>query len=86
MADTHASQPSQRRIPRYVIVALICVIAYVLSMGPVLATAFVLREATGWDGFYAALYLYYPPIAYGGDPARDYIDWWVALFGTVGPG
>jgi hypothetical protein len=30
--------------------------------GPVLATAFWLRELTDWVGFYAAMWLYYPLI------------------------
>lgn len=68
--------------------ALLLVVAgYILSSGPVLATAFWLREATGWNGFYSIMWLYYPLIVLGhGNPIDAYIEWWVKLFGTVGPG
>lgn len=67
--------------------ALACLpLAYFASSGPVLATAFWLREATGWDGFYATMYLYYPVLAWGGGLAMTYVEWWTRLFGTVGPG
>ena len=61
---------------------------YVLSSGPVLAIAFRLREATGWDGFYGAMLVYYPLLALGHDsPMMAYIEWWVVdVFHTVGPG
>ena len=60
---------------------------YVLSSGPVLAVAFWLREQTGWDGWYAAIYLYYPLLAFGhGNPIDWYIEFWVEALGTVGPG
>jgi hypothetical protein len=66
---------------------LVSLIAYVPSCGPVLAIAFWLREATGWDGFYNAMWLYYPLLIWGhGTPIDDYIEWWVELLGTVGPG
>jgi hypothetical protein len=66
---------------------LLFAIAYVPSSGPVLAAAFWLREATGWDGFYAAIWLYFPLFAFGRFPPLDaYIEWWVEFFGTVGPG
>lgn len=62
-------------------------VLYVVSSGPVLATSFWLREATGWDGWYATLYLYYPLLIWGHDNFIDtYIEFWVRLFGTVGPG
>ncbi len=61
-------------------------IVYALSSGPVLATAFWLREVTGINAFYGVLWLYMPlfmlPRAWW-DP---YVSWWVWLFGTVGPG
>ena len=69
-----------------VIVALALAL-YVLSSGPVLATAFWLREATGWDGFYGAIWIYFPLIVLGhGNPIDAYIEWWVRLLDTVGPG
>ena len=62
-------------------------VLYVLSSGPVLATAFWLREATGWDGWYAVMYLYYPLLVIPrNNPIDSYIEFWVELFGTVGPG
>jgi|GEM_PF-5292345 hypothetical protein len=66
---------------------LIGLIAYVPSSGPVLATTFWLRESTGWDGFYSVMFLYYPLLVWGHNtPIDAYIEWWVELFGTVGPG
>jgi hypothetical protein len=66
---------------------LICLAGYVPSSGPVLASAFWLREATGWDGFYSVMLLYYPLLIWGhGTPIDAYIEWWVELLGTVGPG
>jgi hypothetical protein len=61
---------------------------YVLSSGPVIAAAFWLREATGWDGWYAIAFLYYPLLAAGAhdNPIDWYVGFWVWLFGTVGPG
>lgn len=62
-------------------------ILYIPSSGPVLATAFWLRERTGWDGFYFVMYLYFPLCVQSPDSlVRHYIEWWVKLFGTVGPG
>jgi hypothetical protein len=64
-----------------------CLIVYLLSSGPVLATAFWLRDATDWDGFYSVMLVYYPLLGLGdGTPIGTYIEWWVHLFGTVGPG
>lgn len=61
---------------------------YVLSCGPVLGLAFRLREATGNDAFYLALWFYYPLLAGGHNhPIKSYIEWWVVdVFHTVGPG
>ncbi|MEW4451481.1 hypothetical protein AB1L30_02240 [Bremerella sp. JC817] len=63
-------------------------ILYVLSVGPVLGIAFWLRELTGWNFFYGAIYLYYPLLAWGHwSPMEEYIEWWVSdVFQTVGPG
>jgi hypothetical protein len=63
-------------------------VLYLLSSGPVLGLAFQLREKTHWDGFYAALWLYYPVLIWGhGNPLDAYIKWWVvSVFHTVGPG
>lgn len=69
------------------IIALSLVV-YLLSSGPMIATCFWLREATGWDGFYTGLWLYFPLFYFGQDnPLAWYIEWWVVdVFGTVGPG
>jgi hypothetical protein len=67
-------------------VLTLAALAYVLSSGPVLAVAFWLREATGWEGFYAAMWLYYPLLVRRTEPVDAYITWWVNLFDTVGPG
>jgi len=75
------------RFTRWMIAILACPIAYVLSSGPVLAIAFWLREATGWDGFYLVMFVYYPLFMMGhANPVGAYIEWWVELLGTVGPG
>ena len=76
------------RASRTIVTIAVCVVAYLLSSGPILATAFWLREATHWDGFYMAMWLY-APLLYVFRPdsiVGDYIEWWVELFGTVGPG
>jgi hypothetical protein len=76
-----------RRAASWAVAFIICSFLYVLSSGPVLATAFWLRETTGWDGFYGVMYLYYPLLVRRPGPLLDaYIEWWVRLFGTVGPG
>lgn len=78
-----------RWFARYSFAALISApLVYVLSSGPVLATAFWLRDRTDWDGFYAVMWIYYPllanyPLTY---PFHVYIEWWVRLFGTMPPG
>lgn len=69
--------------------AVVAPIAYVLSSGPVLATAFWLREWTNCEGFYAALWLYYPVLWLGGHPGGpidEYIGWWCRLLDVRGPG
>ena len=85
--DAHEMQQTRKRLIRWTIVVIACLIVYVLSSGPVLATAFWLREATGCDGFYVAMFVHYPLLELGhGNPIDTYIEWWVGLFGTVGPG
>ncbi len=86
--STHSdiSRPSGRATA-WALLALMIPVVYVLSSGPVLAIAFWLREATGWDGFYAVMYLYFPLFALGHNtPIDAYIEWWVNLLGTAGPG
>ena len=62
-------------------------VIYVFSSGSVLATAFWLREATGWDSFYAVTFLYFPLFALGHDnPIGAHLERWVDLFDPVGPG
>ena len=84
--DAYKTEETRKRSARWAIVAITCLLVYVLSSGPTLATAFWLREATTWDGFYAAMLVYYPLLELGhGNPIDTYIEWWVHLFGTVGP-
>lgn len=65
---------------------MLAVVMYVLSSGPVLATAFWLREATRCDAFYAVMWVYYPIFLLPRSLWGSYLGWWVKLFGTVGPG
>ncbi len=85
--DAHEKRQTRNRLDRSAALVIGCVTVYLLSSGPVLAAAFWLREATDWDGFYAIMFIYYPLLALGhGNPIDAYIEWWVHLFGTVGPG
>lgn len=75
------------RLGQWCVAATAVAVAYVFSSGPVLAGACWLREATGWDGFYAAFLLYLPLFRLLRlRPVEAYIQWWFWLFGTVGPG
>lgn len=75
------------RWSRWTAAALLLAAAYVLSSGPIIASGFWLRQATRWDGFYGVMWLYYPLLAWGhNNLLGEYIEWWVELFGTVGPG
>ncbi len=86
MADREIPR-THKRFTTWMFLILMIPVMYLLSSGPVLATAFWLREATGWDGFYAVMFLYLPLFALGHDnPLGAYIEWWVELFDTVGPG
>lgn len=78
--------PRSRGMGSWALVLTLAALAYMFSSGPVLAVAFWLREATGWDGFYAAMWLYYPLLVRRTEPVDAYITWWVNLFDTVGPG
>lgn len=74
-----------RRAPEFwLVIFLSAPFVYVLSSGPVLATAFWLRDKTHWDGFYSAVWLYRPllegPLGY---PFWFYVGWWTQLFGTM---
>jgi hypothetical protein len=88
--DMTTTEPvdQSKRIARYSIAVLAAPLAYVLSSGPVLATAFWLRDATQWDGFYRVMWLYYPLLACGplSYPVAVYLSWWCRLFGTAPPG
>ena len=77
-----------KRIASFFITAFSSALFYVLSSGPILATAFRLRESTHWDGLYSVMALYYPllikhPLTC---PFCVYIEWWCWLLGAVGPG
>ena len=81
------SREQRSHLPAWTLLVVVAVFGYMLSSGPVLASGFWLREATGWNGWYAVMWLYYPLLAWGHWQALDaYIEWWVDLFGTVGPG
>ena len=83
----NAEREKRGCLPMLLCGVLAAAILYIPSSGPVLATAFWLRERTGWDGFYAAIWLYFPLLIWGhGNPVQHYIEWWVKLLGTVGPG
>ena len=77
-----------RRLHWVPIAVVASLLLYLASSGPVLAAAFWLREATGWDGYYAVMFLYYPLLLMEhGNPLHAYIEWWVVdVVGTVGPG
>ena len=85
--DTFDRRQLHRRT-NWPLVVLLALVVYVLSSGPMLALGFWLRESSGWDGFYAVMWLYYPLICWGhSNPLMMYIEWWVVdVFGTVGPG
>jgi hypothetical protein len=77
------------RWPRrvWMVVGALSPVWYFLSSGPVLASAFRLRDATGFDGFYAVILIYAPITCLLPRPIWDpYITWWCRLFHTVGPG
>ncbi len=67
-------------------------LVYVLASGPIFGLAFWLRESTGHDEFYCALYLYWPlfvclPEVISENLWQPYVEWWVVdVFHTVGPG
>jgi hypothetical protein len=93
MSDTHAMSKtaSSSRFVRYSLLGMFGVVAYVLSSGPVLATAFWLREWTHRDGFYAVMWLYWPLLSLGRSPLLghllgQYVTWWCRWFGVTGPG
>lgn len=80
-------KPTLHTLYWWMLALVVGLLLYVLSSGPVLAASFWLREATGWDGWYACGYHYYPLIAFGHDNPIDwYIGFWVWLFGAVGHG
>ena len=74
------------RKPVGMLIAIAFPLLYFLSSGPVLATAFWLREATGIETFYNVMWLYAPVLMLPRPIWDGYISWWVRLFGTVGPG
>lgn len=80
---------------RWAVLAVLVPVLYVLSSGPILATACRLRERTLHDEFDAAFWLYLP-LLYGGQAlgrehplshcVGTYLEWWFHLLGAVGPG
>jgi len=70
-------------------IALVAVspVLYVLSSGPVLTSAFRLREVTHSDLWYMALWIYVPMFwALPRSVWDPYLTWWCHVTGTVGPG
>lgn len=70
------------------VVFLALTLVYILSSGPLLAIACLLREMTGADGWYAAFIPYWPLLVASGRDSyvMHYIEWWFAFSGAVGPG
>lgn len=82
-SENHRMLPKKSHWPVSLVAILLI---YALSSGPMLATAFWLREATGVDAFYHVMWLYVPVLMLPRPIWDGYISWWVDLFGTVGPG
>lgn len=78
----------RKPLGRLGVLFLALTLMYILSSGPILATACRLREFTGNDGWYATFMLYGPLLTTaGGDSfVIQYINWWFAFAGAVGPG
>ncbi len=85
-----SSEPQSgcRRVLNAALHGIVAAAMYVLSSGPILGLAFWLREATGVDQFYFALWLYAPLFLFKHDQwVMRYVEWWVVdVFHTVGPG
>ena len=78
-----------RRFRTHLLSVLVAVAAYFLSSGPMLGLAFWLREKTGYDQFYAVMWLYDPVVKLCNsvECVGKYVEWWVvSVFHTVGPG
>lgn len=86
--DSSPNRQRKRRLADYSYAVFVILIVYVLSSGPVIGLACWLREATGYDQFYAVFLLYYPlGLLDFGNVVSRYIEWWVVdVFHTVGPG
>lgn len=66
--------------------AVLVLLLYALSSGPVLATAFWLGDATGIHAFNKVMWIYAPVLMLPRALWDPYISWWVGMVGTVGPG
>ena len=85
--DETKDKPRPRSRARWIVAVLVIVfVLYPLSSGPVLATAFWLREATRIDAFYGVMWVYLPILKLPRSLWGPYVGWWVKLFGTVFPG
>ena len=88
--DEDSSTPAARgsRLGQWAAITATVLVAYVISVGPVLAICCWLADYTDWEGFYAVFYLYLLPLY----PLRDfdllesYVMWWMKLLGTMPPG
>lgn len=77
------------RSPHWLTLAAAGAAGYFLGSGPVLAAACWLRDATGWDVFYAVEWMYpvrLMPGAAAGEAWLSYVRWWMELLGTHLPG
>lgn len=84
-ADDNSRRGS--RLAAWLVAIAFLIVVYILSAGPVLAAGCWLRDATGWEGFYAVFFLYLPlyPLA-DVDFFEAYLMWWMKLFDTMPPG
>jgi hypothetical protein len=85
--DLDSNQQKSWTIGNVSRVLVLLTVVYLLSSGPLLALALKLREWTGRDEFYLAVWGYLPLFLMGHDTPFDaYVSWWCDLFNAVGPG
>ena len=78
--------PTRRnRFKKWCLILASALAIYILTSGPIIATAFRLRELTGRNGYYDVIYAYVPLMALGGQPFQAIIRWWLTMFRVVDP-